>query len=134
MFVPWKVYKIQPTRVAYQKPENLKFCAPFKINSISFDNFFIVSNGEMHRSLFREAKIENYQFSKRIDFYCILCQTCHVPNMLVVRDVQNIIHKIYVGWAWCTKHNSQNAKRENLFSIYYDVSARWWILMSLIKW
>ena len=26
------MYKIQPIRVAYQKPENLKFCAPFKIN------------------------------------------------------------------------------------------------------
>jgi len=26
------VYKIQPIRVAYQKPGNLKFCAPFKIN------------------------------------------------------------------------------------------------------
>ena len=31
---PQKVYKIQPIRVAYQiqKPGNLKFCAPFKIN------------------------------------------------------------------------------------------------------
>ena len=31
---PRKVYKIQPIRVAYQiqKPGNLKFCAPFKIN------------------------------------------------------------------------------------------------------
>ena len=26
------MYKIQPIRVAYQKPENLKFCAPFKNN------------------------------------------------------------------------------------------------------
>ena len=32
---PQKVYKIQPIRVAYQiqKPGNLKFCAPFKINT-----------------------------------------------------------------------------------------------------
>ena len=30
--VSWKVYKIQPIRVAYTKPINLKFCAPFKIN------------------------------------------------------------------------------------------------------
>ena len=27
-----KVYKIQPTTVAYPEPGNLKFCAPFKIN------------------------------------------------------------------------------------------------------
>ena len=27
----WKVYKIQPIRVAYMKPINLKFCAPFQI-------------------------------------------------------------------------------------------------------
>ena len=26
------MYKIQPIRVAYQKPVNFKFCAPFKIN------------------------------------------------------------------------------------------------------
>ena len=26
------MYKIQPIRVAYKKPINLKFCAPFKIN------------------------------------------------------------------------------------------------------
>ena len=28
----YPVYKIQPIRVAYKKPLNLKFCAPFKIN------------------------------------------------------------------------------------------------------
>ena len=28
---PKNVYKIQPIRVAFQKPENLKFCAPFKM-------------------------------------------------------------------------------------------------------
>ena len=26
------MYKIQPIRIAYQKPVNLKFCAPIKIN------------------------------------------------------------------------------------------------------
>ena len=26
------MYKIQPIRVAFQKPGNLKFCAPFKIS------------------------------------------------------------------------------------------------------
>ena len=30
--VSWIVYKIQPIRVAYQKPWNLKLCAQFKIN------------------------------------------------------------------------------------------------------
>ena len=29
---PEKCIKIQPIRVAYMKPINLKFCAPFKIN------------------------------------------------------------------------------------------------------
>ena len=31
LIVSWKVNKIQPIRVVYQKPGNLKFCAPFKI-------------------------------------------------------------------------------------------------------
>ncbi len=32
LYLSSKVYKIQPIRVSYQKPGNLKFCAPFKIN------------------------------------------------------------------------------------------------------
>ena len=31
LMVSWKVNKIQPIRVVYQKPGNLKFCAPYKI-------------------------------------------------------------------------------------------------------
>ena len=32
VLVSWKVYKIQPIIVAYQKPGNLKFYSPFRIN------------------------------------------------------------------------------------------------------
>ena len=47
-FYPWKVYKIQPIRVAHQKPVNLKFCTQFKINIqkreglSNFENRFLI--------------------------------------------------------------------------------------------
>ena len=31
-WISWKVHKIQPIRLTFQKPGNLKFCEPFKIN------------------------------------------------------------------------------------------------------
>ena len=36
------MYKIQPIRVAYIKPINFKFCAPFKINIQKWEELFFL--------------------------------------------------------------------------------------------
>ena len=57
------MYKIQPIRVAYQKPENLKLCAPFRINIHKREG---LSNFEKTVSDFSVLYIKKSGLSKKL--------------------------------------------------------------------